>query len=84
MVTLSFADDQNDAVVPDSATWSLQDKTGAYVNGRQDVEIAALAASIDVVLSGDDLIPGTLTLSAKARYTSTAGSNTTAERRSTV
>ena len=43
VVTLSFADDQNDAVVPDSATWSLQDKTGAYVNGRQDVEIAALA-----------------------------------------
>jgi len=48
-------DENNDAVVPSSCTWTLTDANGAIVNSREDVSIGSLAETVSVVLSGDDL-----------------------------
>ena len=81
VVTLKFADKAGAAVTPDSATWTLSDAVGAVLNGRSAVAIAPLAASVDVVLYGDDLSMqageisfGARLLTVQAVYTSTEGS----------
>lgn len=55
--TISFQDEDGEDVVPESVQWSLVDSQANAINERQSVEIelADLAASIDIVLSGDDL-----------------------------
>ena len=53
--TISFFDEDDNAVVPNSAKWSLYDKSGAIVNLREDVVIAIPATTNTIVLSGDDL-----------------------------
>lgn len=55
VITLSFTDENGDAVTPNTATWTLTDRAGVVVNGREDVTISSLAATKDVVLSGADL-----------------------------
>lgn len=79
VITSSFTDAAGDAVVPTSANWSLSTKGGAIINSRDEVNIAALAASIDTVLSGDDLqmVAGATVeriFTIKSVYTSTEGS----------
>lgn len=56
VITLTFADENGDAVVPETISWSLVDLSGSVINSRRDVEIAIPAASVDVVLNGDDLV----------------------------
>ena len=53
--TVSFADEEGDAVVPNEINWTLTDKDGTVINAREEVEILTPAAEIDIVLSGDDL-----------------------------
>lgn len=53
-VAVSFEDEDGNAVYPDTVVWTLTDLDGNIINERQDVSIAA-AATIEVVLSGDDL-----------------------------
>ena len=55
VVTLSFFDEDNDAVTPATGTWTLTDADGTVINSREDVVISSLDTSVDVVLSGDDL-----------------------------
>lgn len=83
VIGASFTDDGGAAVVPDSGlTWSLYKKvSGAVtvVNGRQNVAIAS-AATVTIVLSGDDLaiVDGQSTtryLTIEGTYDSDAGSN---------
>lgn len=76
IVTVAFLDEDGSAVVPDSAVWSLRSGGGAIVNSREDVAIASLAASVDIVLSGDDLAysdGAARVLTVEATYTSDAG-----------
>lgn len=60
VVTAAFTDETGAAVVPNSGlTWSLYARVGSppvdtVVNSRDQVAIAS-AASVDIVLSGDDL-----------------------------
>lgn len=54
-VTATFTDADGSSVVPVSITWTLTDKEGTIINNRDQVVVATPAASIDIVLSGDDL-----------------------------
>jgi hypothetical protein len=55
VITCAFTDEENDPVVPSTGTWTLTDESGNVINNREDEVISGLAASVDIVLSGDDL-----------------------------
>lgn len=55
VIRAEFTNEDGEAVVPDSLAWSLRDGSGNVVNERDGVIVEDLAASIDIVLSGDDL-----------------------------
>jgi hypothetical protein len=55
VITASFTDEAGDAVTPNTLTWSLYDRRGAVINSRLDETLVA-AASVTIVLSGDDLL----------------------------
>lgn len=79
VVTASFEDEEGSAVVPDSLKWSLVNRDGSVVNGRDNVEVTSLSSEVDIVLSGDDLAkdgPGEVErwIVLQATYTSTLGS----------
>ena len=77
VVTASFTDENGDAVIPTAAAWSLYNRERAIVNSRDEVTISGLAASVDIVLSGDDLDASangrTRYLLVEATYNSDAG-----------
>ena len=81
VVTVLFFDENGQAVIPTSMTWTLADRLGNVVNNRQDVSIFNLSAAVDVVLSGNDLkvLPTTIgetrTLTVKAIYDSGFGTS---------
>ena len=54
VVTASFADENGDAVTPNALVWTLTRTDGTAINSREDVSITP-AASVSIVLSGDDL-----------------------------
>lgn len=54
-VTVAFLTEAGVAVVRASARWTLTSGTGAVINGRTQVAIAPLAATVTVVLQGADL-----------------------------
>lgn len=51
----AFTDSAGNDVIPNTLTWSLADRDGTIINAREDVSIVTPAASVTVVLSGDDL-----------------------------
>ena len=53
--TCAFKDETGAGMTPSSATWTLTDTSGTVINSRDAVVISSLAASVDIVLSGDDL-----------------------------
>lgn len=81
VVTVEFLDENDQAVIPTALTWTLSDRMGNVINSRQDVSIFDLSAAVDIVLSGNDLkvLPATIgetrTLTIKATYDSSSGSN---------
>jgi hypothetical protein len=54
-IPVSFTDEDDAAVIPDSITWSLSRTDGSIVNSREDVAVASPAASVNITLSGNDL-----------------------------
>lgn len=79
VVTVPFTDEDGDPVVPTSIKWTLTDDEGGIVNAREDVAIAVPAATVEIVLSGDDLpSPGdqmrSVYLTVEATYDSALGS----------
>ena len=56
IITIAFEDENGDAVTPNEATWTLTDPAGNIINSREAVTISSLSTSIDIVLSGDDLM----------------------------
>ena len=55
IVSCAFTDHNGDEVVPSSITWDLYDGDGDVINSRSAVAVEEPAASIDILLSGDDL-----------------------------
>lgn len=55
IITVSFTDEDGNAVTPNSIVWTLTDLDGTVINSREDVSIGSPASSVDIVLSGDDL-----------------------------
>ena|SRR6056297_1224434 len=60
-VTVSFTDKNGNAVTPSAVNWSLLNIDDEIVNSRENVEIST-GESVDIILSGDDLITGRKTL----------------------
>lgn len=81
VVTAAFTDEDGDDVIPETITWTLtDDDTGAVVNSREDIAVATPAASIDILLQGDDLEPlaldrKKLLLTVTTTYDSSLGSD---------
>lgn len=77
VIDVSFFDENEASVVPNSVTWTLTDALGTVINSRTEVS-ATPAATVSIVLSGDDLdIDDTSTrnLTVEALYTSNLGVN---------
>ena len=55
VVNCSFKDEDAAPVIPNVITWTLTNDAGTVINGRTGVVIAVPAASVDILLSGDDL-----------------------------
>lgn len=76
VITATFTDEDGTSVVPSSVTWTLTDNRGNVINSRSAVS-ATPAASIDIVLTGDDLAIGTngtdRVVTIDATYNSDAG-----------
>lgn len=54
-VTVGFLDEDNNAMAPDVATWTLTDLMGNLINAREDVVITTPETSEVLELSGNDL-----------------------------
>ena len=52
---VSFTDENEAAVVPESITWTLVDSQNNIINSRDGVDVETPAASVSIVLTGDDL-----------------------------
>lgn len=50
----AFTDENGDPVTPDSVLWTLTTTAGTVVNSRCNVSISP-SATVNIVLSGDDL-----------------------------
>jgi hypothetical protein len=81
VVRASFADENEDAVTPNSGlTWTLTDAQGTVVNSRLAVSIVA-ASTVNIVLTGLDLALGdelfgkTRKLLIEGTYNSSLGNN---------
>lgn len=55
IVIAAFLDEDETAVTPKSATWTLKDSGGNVVNSREDVAISGLATTAAIVLTDADL-----------------------------
>ena len=79
IVTVTFYDEDGNQVPPTAVQWSLTDKSGTVINGREDVVLSP-AEEVEIVLYGADLAVGTPTaaqryLLVEASYNSSLGSN---------
>lgn len=54
-ITVSFFDEDTNAMAPDVATWTLTDLEGNLINSREDVAIDTPDTSEVIELSGNDL-----------------------------
>lgn len=73
VITASFTDEDGTAVAPNTVTYSLV-KDGSIVNNKEDISITP-ATSVNIVLSGLDLVAGTTKIIINGTYDSTYGNN---------
>ena len=59
IITAAFKNELGEAVTPKSITWTLTNTRGVVINDLEDVSVALPAATINIVLTGDDLMIGT-------------------------
>ena len=57
VIPVSFQDEDEAAVTPNSISWTLTNETGTIINSRENVSVTP-ASTINIVLSGDDLAIG--------------------------
>jgi len=74
LITITYKDEDGNAVTPVTSTWTLTDTDGNVINEREDVAIASPSTADTVTLSGSDLtvIDGDrdLIFTAEGTYTS--------------
>jgi len=81
IITAAFTDEDDNAVSPNTLTWTLTDTGGNVINDRQAENVDSPSSSEDIVLSGDDLQitgdsdNGRRILTVEATYDSNAGSD---------
>lgn len=73
VITASFTDEDGTAVIPTTLTYTLL-QDGNVVNSKEDVSVTP-ASTVNIVLSGADLINGTTKIIIKGTYNSTYGNN---------
>jgi hypothetical protein len=56
VITVAFKDVDGEDFTPKTCVWSLTDKAGVVINGRDRVSAAPIGASHDFVIFGDDLL----------------------------
>jgi len=82
--TVDFDDEDGNPVIPTSIIWTLSDSIGNIMNSRENIVVAVPAASIEIKLTGDDLLITSIDkkrlLLVKAIYTSSRGSDLTLNR----
>lgn len=54
-ITVGYLDEDNNAMAPDTATWTLTDLEGSVINTREDEEIETPTTEDTIELSGLDL-----------------------------
>ena len=79
VVTVSFTDELNEAVVPNNVSYTLLDSGNNVMNSLEQVSVSP-ASEVDIVLSGDDLslaegVGNIRYLLIEAAYNSTFGSD---------
>ena len=55
VISVSFTDEDSQAVIPDTIAWSLTDDVGSVINSRDQVTVSPTASTIKITLSGLDL-----------------------------
>ena len=55
IIQVAFKDEDDNLVVPDSIHWKLTDSDGNVINSRSD-ETVDVASTVNITLSGNDLI----------------------------
>jgi hypothetical protein len=78
VINCAFTDENGAPVIPESISWTLTNDVGTVINSRTSVDIAVPAASVDIVLSGEDLDytdGAARVLTVNAVYDSSLGSN---------
>lgn len=55
VVTADFRDEFGEPVIPNEITYSLYNTVGSVMNDLLNVDVTPLAASVNIVLTGDDL-----------------------------
>ena len=72
IITATFRDEEGELVIPKSGlNWTLTDRQGNIVNGREAVVISP-STEVNIVLTGDDLAVDS-TLDSVKRYLSIRG-----------
>lgn len=78
VITATFTDETGAAVTPNVLTWTLTDRNGTVINSRSAVSITP-GASVQIVLSGDDLdfsgADALRLLTVEGTYNSSLGNN---------
>lgn len=80
----AFTNEDKNPVIPETIKWTLTDGAGNIMNSRENVVVVTPAESIEIKLTGDDLILETSNvvriLLVKATYNSSRGSDQTLNR----
>lgn len=75
VIEIKFKDEDGNFTNPDTLEWWLSDIKGNPINGREAVPVENPTGLTNVVLTGDDLVPGYLIFTIKGTYSSTYGSD---------
>jgi len=79
VVIVAFTDEDGNAMIPASLTWTLTDTSGNVINNREDVSIIP-DTSVNIILDGNDLaIPTsndlTRVITIEGKYNSSYGTS---------
>lgn len=81
-IQVAFTDEDGSSVTPNSAAYTLTDRSGNVINSLSSVAVTSLATSIDIVLTATSLAIGAngqvRILNVEYTYDSTLGSGLTA------
>ncbi len=74
VINAQFYDENDDPATPNTINWALTDSEGNVINNREEESIIP-AQEVNILLTGDDLEPGTLFVTVWGTYDSDLGSD---------